>query len=218
VLFSSSCWLCQNTSPKAQQVFPGAKVVWIISTLPEKCSMMFGTGWSCSLGNTLYCTSNYSGVGKPCRSSCGYCWRRRCSREVARLSDSCWELMVKTRSSTAAGGLSEPGHGLSWSTWRYTVPSSRWSWRTAWQTLHSPLDLLAFWESHHFCDWDILMKKCLRWKIAKVGLANSGRSIAWPTWRPTHRSARNSQRAKIELRFCKEIDSQTSTNDKPSKF
>jgi len=56
----------------------------------------------------------------------------------------------------AAGGLSEPGHGLLRGSWRCTVPLLLCNWRTAWQTLHSPLDLWAFCESGHFWDWDIL--------------------------------------------------------------
>ena len=59
----------------------------------------------------------------------------------------------------------EPGHGLLRGPWRCTVPLLLCNWRTAWQTLHSPLDLWAFCESGHFWDWDILRQKHLEWPL-----------------------------------------------------
>jgi len=56
----------------------------------------------------------------------------------------CWWVAAGICGLTVAGGLSDPGHGLCRGPWRWTVPLLLCSWRTAWHTVRSPLDLCAF--------------------------------------------------------------------------
>ena len=107
-----------------------------------------------------------------CWSRIGSRCRRDWSRDVDLLTGGRWwcdRLMYNARQNvrcTAASGISEPGHGLLRGPWRCTVPLLLCNWRTAWQTLHSPLDLWAFCESGHF--WDILRQKHLEWPLCQT--------------------------------------------------
>jgi len=52
------------------------------------------------------------------------------------------------------GSLSDPGHGLALGPCRCIFPSFRWSWWVAWQTLQTPLLLLAVCDRRQGYDFD----------------------------------------------------------------
>jgi hypothetical protein len=123
-----------------------------------------GSGWLSALP-MLGCWTIVTGSVWNPSSGCGCCareewvgwlllisiWGGPMTAGVGVVADVVWLLSTLTE----IGNLCEPAHGLPLGPWLCTVPSLFLSWRTAKQTLHTPLFLLASWDKAQLCEWDM---------------------------------------------------------------